>query len=457
MTTLQVRNIGSYGFDVTPLDGVGLSSAQASITRSQVADAQKLADAIRQALVQAREAGVLAFNPSDDSLLDLIGLSTTAIRDTLFHEVIGHAYGGGPLTVQDWSRAISKLEHWAGAQASMLPPDAGGGSRMVQGVYYVNGLPWSLSELFTVNRVNTLSEIDRLVADSLNVIAANNAAAKGLTSLMKELMAQYYAMADSDSKTWSDINQAGYKDADYPISYEQLLAYADKYIGSTSMIRQVATPQAAKVYAAWDSTKNYALDDLVTYDGGNWKCIALNTTTAADFDPNYREWTGNYNQYDTVSYAGDLWQSRINFASTTPGKNEEWTIAPLYSATQIYAHKGEVVRFGDHYYKKTTSRNTTGVEPTNTSDWEYHETRTSRSSTPGNGDWLAIPADSVTRNEFRSLVDELQTIIEAFGSDNQVAQLRNETLFNSRSNLLEGLSAFLKGQQTTRSELARNA
>ena len=70
---------------------------------------------------------------------------------------------------------------------------------------------------------------------------------------------------------------------------------------------------------------------------------------------------------------------------------------------------------------------------------------------PGNDNTVGLNQD-----DFRALIDEVETIIGAFSSDNQVAQLRNETLFNTRSNLLEGLSAFLKGQQTTRSTLARN-
>jgi hypothetical protein len=60
------------------------------------------------------------------------------------------------------------------------------------------------------------------------------------------------------------------------------------------------------------------------------------------------------------------------------------------------------------------------------------------------------------KDDFRAMIDEVETIIGAFSTDNQIAQLRNETLFNSRSNLIEGLSTFLRGQQTTGSTLSRN-
>jgi hypothetical protein len=66
-------------------------------------------------------------------------------------------------------------------------------------------------------------------------------------------------------------------------------------------------------------------------------------------------------------------------------------------------------------------------------------------------------ATGLGKEDFRAMIDEVEQILGAFAADNQVAQLRNETLFNSRSNLLEGLGTFLKGQQNTRSTLARNA
>jgi hypothetical protein len=276
---------------------------------------------------------------------------------------------------------------------------------------------------------------------------------------MKELFSQFYAMGPNAQKSRAQIEQAGLTDAAHPISYNQLLAYADKYIGSTSMIRR-ATSLSGTTYSPWSSGTNYAMNDLVSYNGKRWQSTALNTTSAAD----YNNSTG-YNKWDTASYNGDLWQvikepffGKLN--GVTPGSSADdgnWTRVADYSATKEYTKSGEVVRVGDNYYKKLKDKNTTGVDPSDTANWEFHEKRVSRGATPGGAGWLELPENGLTRDDFRSLINEVETIIGAFGADNQVAQLRNETLFNSRSNLLEGLGTFLKGQQNTRSTLARNA
>jgi hypothetical protein len=60
------------------------------------------------------------------------------------------------------------------------------------------------------------------------------------------------------------------------------------------------------------------------------------------------------------------------------------------------------------------------------------------------------------KEDFRAMIDEVEKIIAAKAQDNQVAQLRNQTLMDSRASLLDGLSGFLKGQQGTRSAVSRN-
>ena len=131
MSTIQVRSVGTYGFDVTPLSGLALSTVDASTTQTRADDAQALADAIRQAMTTARNAGKESFKPSDAELTLPSGLTgvTNARRDELFNTVIGRAYAGGPISLSDWSSAVDDLEHWAGQQASMLPPAAGGPRR----------------------------------------------------------------------------------------------------------------------------------------------------------------------------------------------------------------------------------------------------------------------------------------------------------------------------------------
>jgi hypothetical protein len=364
MTFITVRNVGAYGFNTTPLNGIGLSTADAATTRSEVDQALALADALRDAMQAARQAGLQAFAPAQAVAAGVLTLPTsltTTNRDAFFANVMGRAWAGGPVSLDQWSQAVEELEHWAGATASMLPPGAGGGTRNVRGTWYVNGEPWSLSELFTVNRVNTLSEIDRMVAESLNVIAANNDAAKALTGLMQKLFEKYYAMDPGDRVSRTEVNTLGLADPDYPVSFDRLLGYADKHIGSGSNIRKMGS-------------------------------LDLNI--------------------------------------------------PAYSASATYV-PGVRVKFNSLFYQNNNYYSfvgSLGEPPSLPHLWD--------------------PADGfnlLTKEDFRAMIDEVEQILGAFSADNQVAQLRNETLFNSRSNLLEGLGTFLKGQQTTRSTVARNA
>lgn len=483
MSTIQVRNVGTYGFDVTPLSGLGLSTSDAATTRTQVSDAQALADAIRQALEAARDAGVQAFKPSDDELTLPAGM-TASRRDELFNTVIGRAYAGGPMSLSDWSRAVDDLEHWAGQQASMLPPEAGGGSRTVRGIWYVNGLSWSLSELFTVNRVNTLSEIDRMVADSLNVIAANNDAAKALTSLMKALFDDYYQMDEDDRGTLPMVSQAGQVDALHPIEYEQLKKYAEKYIGTNSMIARLEqiTGYSAPAY---NKDNFYNDGDIVTANdaSGASKFYSVDDTNVLQAKGGVRNsvngyfptWLSgrDYYENDVVFHNNKIWQKNGDtYQRAEPP--DRWTEVIDYNSLTKYQDKrmgdgtpGQVVWYQGSLYEMIAfsdlagNNNTLGADPTDTRYWELiGQPAVAPNKEPRDNPALwkeVLGTGGLTKGDFRAMIDEVETIIGAFGADNQVAQLRNETLFNSRSNLLEGLSSFLKGQQTTRSTLARNA
>ena len=372
MTTITVRNVGAYGFNTTPLNGIGLSTAEATATRSEVDQALALADALRAAMKAAREAGLQAFAPAQavaEGLLTLpAGLNvpsplptdpssadTTAfnLRELFFAKVMGRAYAGGPASLDQWSQAVDELEHWAGATASMLPPGAGGGTRNVRGTWYVNGEPWSLSELFTVNRVNTLAEIDRMVADSLNVIAANNDAAKALTGLMEKLFKKY------NENKW-DSTTASY----------------------------------TKVSKSWVNAVGTLDQDAVSISGRN-------------------PWTEG--------------SERIKDDEGAPAIDYAVSFSKLLAYAEKHIGPGTMI----------SKMDTAGA--------------TNPDGTPTN------VATGLGKEDFRAMIDEVEQILGAFSADNQVAQLRNETLFNSRSNLLEGLGTFLKGQQNMRSTLARNA
>ena len=58
--------------------------------------------------------------------------------------------------------------------------------------------------------------------------------------------------------------------------------------------------------------------------------------------------------------------------------------------------------------------------------------------------------------DWKTAMDELSTIIDSKTADNQVAQQRTESVINLRSNLLDGLTNLLKGQQNMNSNVSRN-
>ena len=468
MGTIQVRSSGTFGFDVTSLSGLDLSTSDAATTRARVDDALNLADAIRSALAAARGGGVSAFKPSDAPLILPAGM-TDARRDFLFENVIGRPYSSGPMDMQAWSRAIDDLERFAGAQGSMLPSEAGGGSHTVQGIWYVNGLPWSLSELFTVNRVNTLAEIDRLVANSLNVIAANNDAAKGLTALMAEMFNQYKTMGLTETMTKYEVGHMGQTDPDHTVEFTQLLSFADKYIGPNSLTRKL-NDQSPFTASSWNAQTYYNKGDVVMQDGKGYQAKATNTSTAYSA-------TAQYHEGDAVYHLGTLYEltkeqkrEGDNYTlGVNPTNTEYWKKTGTYD-NETYYFLNSLVYFEGKYYKlliednrtwpahNATRRKSPKDYPNYWAEYTDFGIPVLRNVQPPNSTyWTPLSEAGLNKEDFRAMIDEVQNIIGAFGSDNQVAQLRNETLFNSRSNLLEGLSAFLKGQQSTRSTLARNA
>jgi len=352
MSIIKVADLGNYGFDQMPITGIGLSSIEVSDLQTRIDGAVALTDSIRQAMDEARDQGLTSFKPADASLLSLPTGLTPADGDYLFNQVIGRAYEGGPLDLNEWSQAIDALAHWVGESASKLPPYAGGGTRNVGGVWYVNGQAWSASELYTVNRVNTLADIDRMTAESLNVIAANNQVAKALTELMEKMFKKYF------ENQWDLTNNPGFQ----------------------------------RISKSW-------VDAVGTLD------------------------------QEAISISGrNVWTDGSEYISAGEGA------PPLEYPVSF----DRLLELAEKYIGPNSIIVQMAAEPDTPPD-------------PGNDNPIGLNQD-----DFRAMIDEVETIIGAFSSDNQVAQLRNETLFNTRSNLLEGLSAFIKGQQTTRSTLARN-
>ena len=68
-----------------------------------------------------------------------------------------------------------------------------------------------------------------------------------------------------------------------------------------------------------------------------------------------------------------------------------------------------------------------------------------------------MTADSTLSGEnWKQALEELSAVISSKTADNQIAQQRMESVMNVRTNLLDGLSNLLKGQQNMASGLNRN-
>jgi hypothetical protein len=61
-----------------------------------------------------------------------------------------------------------------------------------------------------------------------------------------------------------------------------------------------------------------------------------------------------------------------------------------------------------------------------------------------------------SKDEYTTLIERVQTYFDSKTADNQIAQLRMESVMNSRANLLDGMSSFMKGQQNAGSSVSRN-
>jgi hypothetical protein len=232
-------------------------------------------------------------------------------RDEVFNKLLGNAYTGSAMTLQQWSQAVDTLEAYAARQASSLPPGQGGGAKYYGGTWYLNGEPISFAMLFVASRVNTYDALDTLMASSLSTIAANNRLVHRLGEMLK----------------------AG----------------------------RALTQENAFDFAAREGF----------YQAGH-------------------TWDDYYPRPDALH-----WSTLFNLASSIIGPSSKLAL---------------------------------GIQ---------------------NGNWMS-PED------WKTAMDELSTIMDSKTADNQIAQLRMESVMNSRANLLDGLSSFMKGQQNAGSSVSRN-
>jgi hypothetical protein len=325
MSLIAVRNTGATSLFTTPVNGAALSDAGAQDLKDELDQAKVLIEALQAALQSARDAGVSSFSPRDDQVVLPAGLSAE-LREELFSKRMDHSYHGSPLTLDQWSQTIARLQAYVGAAQSQLPQSLGGGIVNMNGIWYVNGQAFTLAEVYLANRVNTYAEMDRLLTQSLNTIAANNELVHSLTRGLKYM---------------SDKLQ--------------------QWVGSA------ATPSnnSRSTHAAW-----WLIGDSV-------------------------------------------------YSATNPWKNE-WLKFVAWSK-ETYGTDGQGDRFS-------------ATQANSSSDFQAE----------------------LSRPDAIKLRDELQAYIDSKTSDNQVAQMRTESIFTTRANLLEGIGAFMKGQQNSASTVARN-
>ena len=181
--------------------GIGLNSTERQTVLAGIAQADALAQAIREAITRGRNAGLDAFAP-DSATLQVAGVSTAALRQ-LFGAVIGHPYSAahesadqllypglpdhGALTLAQWSQAVQALELHAAQQGSLLPPAEGGGLRHAQGHWFVNGEPYTLAELFLTVRMGNVTATDKALETDLDTLRANTNLARELLAVLADM------------------------------------------------------------------------------------------------------------------------------------------------------------------------------------------------------------------------------------------------------------------------------
>lgn len=332
MPLTTVRSAGASALYTESVSGAGLSNGDAQNLKNSLDQAKALVDAMKAAVASARETGQEGFAPQGGVLTLPPGMSA-AQAEALFTERLDRSFNGSSMSLVAWSNAIAQLESYVGQAQSMLPPALGGGVVNLNGIWYVNGQSFTLSELFLANRVNTYTEMDSLLTQSLNSIAANNEVVHAMTGGLKYLSSrlQTWVGSGNDNTASSDDKKSA-----FDLLAEGIYTSSESYAG--------------KAPASWGDK----FDKFIAW---------ASDTYGADSQAKRLDGDRSFN------FLSNIWFSRV---------------------------------------------------------------------------------DAV------KLRDEMQAYLDSKTSDNQVAQMRTESIFTARANLLEGMSAFMKGQQNTAATTARN-
>jgi hypothetical protein len=262
---------GLYALDGT---GLGYQASEVAQVSTDVDTIRDLRNAIAQAMATARARGLSTFAP-DDGILRLPSGISSALRDRLFEDVIGTSFTSANAlasqrSLEFWSYASESLAEYAAKKASTLPPGEGGGPQYASGHWYVNGEPFTLSELFLAVRMGSFQQLENYVSQEIGTQSANaNLARKVLTLL--GAMKKAFSQGNTTNGTYnlgtqykSLLDQAG-------ITLDEMSLLGQKTTSSASQCASAAATYTANNNATMTGTDYGALVDEVraVFDASN--------------------------------------------------------------------------------------------------------------------------------------------------------------------------------------------
>lgn len=210
MTSLQAASAPYHsGFFRLVVAGTGLSATQTVDTRAQVGQWGLLADAIRQAIASARQQGRSQFAASDPVLSLPHGISASQVddlwksyvQDSLL-ETQTPVTLTGPSSLAEWSQLALALRREASALTSRLAPGAGGGLQYAQGLWFINGQAYTLSQSLLALKASEVSAFDLELSAQMSQLSANVNTARRVVGLIADLNLTY-AKAGGNAGTFS--------------------------------------------------------------------------------------------------------------------------------------------------------------------------------------------------------------------------------------------------------------
>jgi hypothetical protein len=186
------------GLYAEPILGSGLDRSGQQALEGSLQEAEDLAQALRDALRDARAGGLGAFAPDDaDVWTPPAGLASLK---TWFAEVIGRPYNAdadanpgdslptyGALSLAQWSLACDALEQRIARDRSRLPPGLGGGPQHANGVWYINGQRFTLAEVFLAVRLGNFEATDKYLLDHMKTLVANGELARTVLEVLADM------------------------------------------------------------------------------------------------------------------------------------------------------------------------------------------------------------------------------------------------------------------------------